>query len=309
MRFKEFLIEKSFSKSDIPDYFWVVFDLKEMKDQLKTGKIKGLKGISSSNEIQFSFLGVARDAMLQIPSKDLLKLNDVTRIMYNNPHYLISKNLWALKRIYNATQSNWADQVFGNLFEKLKKYIKNPQLKYDMDYYGFRNIDWNWSKKIVNKKIDNLKQLTVIIKNYIENIFSKKTGIKYNLNLSELQSNIYDTLLDIGNIYSDENEWVIKNDTFKVPKSSILYVLTIKPNPLDQKFYNYMKNYTEISMLDLIWKLNEYEGITKELKDQAQYYQKYIKTMELTKNLPYKIIEYDLNEFKNKQKDFWNNAN
>jgi hypothetical protein len=64
-----------------------------MKDQLKTRKVKGLKGISSSNTIQFEFLGVARDAMLQIPSKDLLKLNNVTRIMYDNPHYFVSNNL------------------------------------------------------------------------------------------------------------------------------------------------------------------------------------------------------------------------
>jgi hypothetical protein len=64
-----------------------------MKDQLKSMKVKGLKGISSDSDIQFQFLGVARDAMLQIPSKDLLEQNKITRIMYDNPHYLVSKNM------------------------------------------------------------------------------------------------------------------------------------------------------------------------------------------------------------------------
>jgi len=71
----------------------VVFDLENIIDQLKTGKIKGLKGISSSSDIQFDFLGVARDAMLQMDSTKLLELNNITRIMYDNPHYLVSKNL------------------------------------------------------------------------------------------------------------------------------------------------------------------------------------------------------------------------
>ncbi len=93
VKFKQYLQEKSFRKSDIPKDFWVVFDLETMIDELKSGKIKGLKGISSSSEIQFQFLGVARDAMLQIDSTELLKINNITRIMYNNPHYLVSKNL------------------------------------------------------------------------------------------------------------------------------------------------------------------------------------------------------------------------
>jgi hypothetical protein len=145
MKFNNYLNEKSFSTADIPKDFWVVFDLYEMVDELKTGRVNGLKGISSSSEIEFQFLGVARDAMLQMDSEKLIKQNKITRIMYDNPHYLVSNNMWGLRRLYNARQNVWIDQVFGNLFERIQKEMKSvdKQLAYDMDYYGFRNVDYH----------------------------------------------------------------------------------------------------------------------------------------------------------------------
>lgn len=304
-KFIEYLNEKSFGKEDIPEYFWVVFDLREMKDQLKTRKVKGLKGISSSNTIQFEFLGVARDAMLQIPSKDLLKANDVTRIMYDNPHYFVSNNLWALRRIYNSSPNRWANQVFGNLFEQIQKRIKDRQLKYDMEYHGFRNVDYDWSKKIQNKKINNIKQLSEVIKKYIENIFSEKTGRDYEVKLTELQSIVYESLLEIGRIYSSENEWVVKNKVFTIPKSSVLYVLGSKPDNFNQEFYDVMKDNIKTNMMDLIFVLQEYD-FPESLKKQSHDYKDYARMKEQTKDLKdYKIVEYNFQEFKRKQKEFF----
>lgn len=262
MRFYNYLIEKSYTAKDIPENFYVVFDIEKIFDQLKQRKIKGLKGISSSNEIEFQFLGVARDAMLEMNSKELMNLNDVTRIMYDNPHYLVSKNMWALRRIYQDNPQKWSsttvNHIFGNLFEYLIKTIKESgkhgEFVHDAEYSGFRNVDYDWAKKIANKlKIRNLKDLAKIVKNYIDNIFYEKMNKSwasrrtepYDFKLQEIYKYLYETLLEIGRIYSSENEWVVKNDHLKVPKGSNLYLLTPTIENFKEEAYKAVKNWIE----------------------------------------------------------------
>jgi hypothetical protein len=303
--FWQYLNEASYTQSDIPKYFWVVFDLEAMKDELKTGKVKGLKGISSHHNIQFQFLGVARDAMLQIPSKDLLAVNNVTRIMYDNPHYLVSNNLWALKRIYDTNHSSWVNHVFGNLFEQIQKNIKDDNyIRYDMGYYGFRNIDREWSNKISNKKINNIKQLAVVIKDYIDKIFSKKTGKEYNIKLNDLMNAITETLKNIGKVYSTENEWVVKDSVFTVPKTSILYVLAHKPANFNQKFFDVVKNNMKASIMDTIFILREHD-LPDSYGKEWDVYKRYAKMITLSEGLPYKRVFYNADDFKRKQMKYW----
>ena len=310
MRLQKYLNEKSFSAKDIPKDFWIVFDLESMVDELKTGKIKGLKGISSDSDIQFSFLGVARDAMLQIDSKKLLKLNKITRIMYDNPHYLVSNNLWALRRMYNASPNNWANQVFGNLFGMIQKQMKgiDKQLRYDMEYYGFRNVDLKWAKQMNSKgKIKNIKDLSISIKDYIENIFSDKTGIDYDMPLNTIKDIIFKALKDIGEIYSSENEWVVKNDYLVVPKGSTMYILTMEPDNFNKDVYDVVSNNMDASTMDMLFVFRENDLDTKYLTD-ASLYKRMVKYDKLIKELGgrYKIVKYDNIEFKKKQSEWWN---
>lgn len=308
-KFYKYLIEKSYKPEDIPQDFWVVFDLEEMLDELKNQKVKGLKGISSDSNIQFEFLGVARDAMLQMSSNKLLKENKITRIMYENPHYLVSKNLWALRRLYNATQTHWVDQVFGNIFEQLQKNLTHRQLKYDMGYHGFRNVDWDWAKKMSSKmKVNNIKDLTKIITNYINNIFSKKTGIEYNIKESEVKQALWNSLVRIGEIYSTESEWVIKNDYLNIPKNSILYVLVPTFSSFNQEMYDIVKSHPKASRFDIIPILNR-ELLNPEEVDKSEFdlYRKKVKIDNMINQIKdkYKIIEYEIAEFKKKQREYW----
>lgn len=309
MKFNDYLLEKSYVPSDLPKDFWVVFDLEEMLDELKTGKVKGLKGISSNSNIQFDFLGVARDAMLQMDSEELLKQNKITRIMYDNPHFLVSKNMWGLKRLYNARSAQWISQVFGNIFERIQAEMKpvDKQLAYDMEYYGFRNVDYDWAKKMSPRlKINNIKDLSKIIKTYIETIFSEKTGISYNIPLQKMQDIIYKSLETIGKIYSGENEWVIKNDVLTIPKKSHLYILTKEPDIVNQKAYDVVKDNLKTNSMDMFFIFKENDIDDKYYKD-VSLYKSLIKTDMWAEQLgnKYKIIRYDLDDFKRKQNEFW----
>jgi len=305
--FSDYLTEKSFSEKDIPKDFWVVFDINDMMADLKTGKINGLKGISSDSIIQFSFLGVARDAMLQIDAKQLISLNKITRILYNNPHYLVSKDMWALRRIYSASPTRWIVQVLGNLFEKLQseiKHSKHKQLSYDMEYFGFRNVDYEWSKK-VKLKINNLKDLSVIIYKYIHNIFSEKTGIKYDIKVKEISDMLYSSLLNIGDIYSSENEWVVKDKILTLPKSTIVHVLTKDVDMFNQKAYDLVKKNPDMGRIDFF-------GLFAENDLQDEYsnlslYKQMIKFDDIKEQLGKKYIvkKIDFDDFKRRQKESW----
>ncbi len=318
------LEEKSYTQQDIPENFYVVFDLERTIDELKKQKIKGLKGISSSNEIQFQFLGVARDAMLEMDSKKLLKKNDVTRIMYDNPHYLASKNMWALKRIYQDSPGKWTsssiNHVFGNIFEYLqaiiKKSGKHGNFVHDATYEGFRNVDSSWSKEMANKlKINNLKDLTEIIKNYINNIFSKKTKRKYDFTSKELYKYLYETLERIGKIYSSENEWVVKNDYLTIPQNSNLYVLVPQWPEYKEETYEMVKEWIKknpdedldsmVGMEVTMYIINNYGK--EKLGGPTDYYIKLYKIDKMLEKVEdvYNIIKIGEKEFKAKQSKYF----
>lgn len=306
MKFKEYLNEKSFTEKDLPKDFWVVFDIQRMLSELKTGKIKGLKGISSSNDIQFSFLGVARDAMLQIDAKQLLSLNKITRILYDNPHYLVSKNMWALRRMY-STGSQWINQVFGNLFGMIQEEMKgskHKQLFYDMGYYGFRNVDYKWSKS-VKLNIKNLKDLSVVIYKYIHTIFTDQTDIKYDITQKELNNILYKSLLNIGKIYSSENEWVIKSDVLNIPKKTIVHILTQDVGNVNKKAYDIIKNNPDTGNIDFLG-LFAQNDIDKEYSNISLYKQM-IKYDNIVKELDnkYKVKKINYTDFRKRQEERW----
>jgi hypothetical protein len=90
-----------------------------------------------------------------------------------------------------------------------------------------------------------------------------------------------------------------------IPKSAVLYVLGSKPDNFNQEFYNVMKDNIKTSMMDLIFVLQQYD-FPESLKKQSHDYKDYAKMKEQTKDLKdYKIIEYNLQEFKRKQKEFF----
>lgn len=325
MKFKSWLNEKSYTSKDIPDYFYVVFDLRDSLDGLKKGQFKDMKGISSSNEIEFQFLGVARDAMLKMDSTELLNLNKITRINYEKPEFLVSKNLWALRRLYNASKTKWVDQVFGNLFERLILHMKknnvDKMLVYDMDYYGFRNVDWDWSKSIENKlNIKTLKDLTKVVERYIRTIFIPKTRRTedYKFTTKEIYDSLYSALQEIGRIYSTEAEWVVKDTIFKIPKKSELIVLVPHFHNYRQDIYDVcaewakdnVKDDSYLSTMDTIRlqiKVDEMFGSEVSKKDSVGVY---VKLYQINKKIEpvenkYKITRLDNEEFKAEQRKYF----
>lgn len=328
MRLYKFLNEDSFTIEDIPKNFYIVFDTEDRDTfrELKKHEFKDATGISGSNKIQFNFLGVARNAMLEMDSDDFMKVNNVTRIMYDNPHYLVSKNLWALRRLFNSPKDRWKNQVFFNIFSYMIGIMKSEKkwsdFVYDAEYHGIVNIDNDWAKK--KHKINNISDLAKVVKNYIDNVFVDKKIRKrefgrpnhpgYDISLKELQKILYKTLKKIGETYADETEWIIKGDSLKIPKGSNLYILLPKAK-LKQDIIDFVKKNIDKDN-DTIAKemrdsgvINKNEIMQYVLMNGLKPYRRYIEMEEKLDDIrgQYNIIFVNADEFENKRKKYFKN--
>lgn len=314
MKFIKWLNEKSYTQKDLPENFFVVFELNEIYQDLLNQKIGGLKGISDKEEIQFQFLGVGRDSMLTIPSKDLLKNNNITRIMYDNPYYLVSKNMWALKRLFNASKTKWVRHVIGNIFDHMLVVLKKEGDKkfenfyQDAEHNAISNVKREGYKYF--ERIDSIKDLAKAINNYVNKVFSEESNRTYNVSIKDWENLLYKTLKRIGNVYQEEGEWVVKNDSLIVPKSSKLYILW--PSGLNQKALDYMK---DVDLEDkenviqglidnnIIDELDEISWDMSKFSSHKKAVEKYIKIQKLSKI--YNVEKLDKDEFEKKRMKYF----
>lgn len=261
-KFKEYLIEISYTKEDIPKTFRVAMEW-DYKDPENTGKmladhkLPGMTGISSNGQIAFQWWGVGRDILLIMPGKKVVELNGISRILYDNPHYMLSKNMTMLRRLFNASFSKIGTrQTFFNLnqyfFKQLGK--TNRTIKYNVEYCAayqtLANLKYSQAVKVSSPK-DYIKYFRRAIEHAVEKEKNKEYAsycirdIKKEtdkISDSELISTLKKTFEYIKSIYGTEEEWIIKDRILNVPKGSRLYILWDKKF---EKSYKEAKEKTE----------------------------------------------------------------
>ncbi|RLA38978.1 MAG: hypothetical protein DRR06_19870 [Gammaproteobacteria bacterium] len=245
--FEQFIVERSFGKKDIPKAFRVVFDIKKdgAVESLNKMVISGIKGISDSGEIIYEFLGVGLDAMLVMNGQKLVDTNKLSRVMYNNPHYMLSKNLEASKRLFNRNDDKSNAATWHRLFEYIFKRFLKDDLVSSYDLQASTIVQsLSWTDAASNTKINTVKDAARMMKVATKQLIKKKTTWKnydwlsfiIDLPDSKLQKYIYDGLLDMGKVYKVEGEWLIKNKKLVIPKGSILYILTTFNNDMIKRY-------------------------------------------------------------------------
>ena len=231
MRFKSYINEMSYTEGDIPKLFRVVFDLKNAASSLAKGKLEGVTGISGSKEIVMGFLGVVRDTLLIMP-KETEQLNKLSRVMYDNPYYLLQDNMKALARIFQKDE-NSMDMVIFNLFEYVVRYWKStPKFKdaaYAAGYFAwYQDLSRYWRKD--KTKINGPRDLAKwALKMTME--MEKEGHIAWYakqisaVSLKDMEKSIIEGLKEVSKIYGDEGEWIVKDRNLKIPKSSKLLIV------------------------------------------------------------------------------------
>lgn len=228
-----YLAEMSFSAEDIPDQFYVVTDLRDLREQTDLTSMEGITGISDTGMIIMNFLGVARDVLFVMPGQDVVKLNSVSRIMYDNPHYLVSRGMDALYRIWQKSKES--KYGFSSMMQNFLDYMKAAVKKhggqdwgdvyYDLDY---RNVYLDFDKvaspeklKTSAESIMNLSDFTTWFLDAVQEFPDSRfrDGI-----LDIAYPKVYDmmahTLDVVSTIYGDEGEWIIKDRSFRIPQTS-----------------------------------------------------------------------------------------
>jgi len=259
MRFRRYINEMSYEEKDIPRTFRVVFEidrydenemLKNIK-QLASMKFEGMTGISDKHDIGFHWLGVARDAMLIMKGKEVVKLNKLSRFLYGNPNYFLSNKMAMAKRLFNKSGGTFGDSnIIQNILEYVFKELGklNSTLKHDIEYTAaYQSYSHFAHKKQVN--INSSKDLVKWIRKTGKEVKEEEEKREWKsserirvvdmiaeLSNGQIEKAIYDAFDQIGKIYGDEGEWVVKDSTFKVPKGSHLYIL------VNQKEYKKMKD-------------------------------------------------------------------
>lgn len=221
------LKERSFFSEDIPEQFYVVTDIQYnvILDNVKKGILE-VTGISGSANIVLSFMGVARDLIITMDGQELVKLNRITRIMYDNPHYIVSNNLEALARMFESRKDDF-QHILRNVFDYMKMILKKSSdpvydnLFYTWDFGTPPYYDFAEAFEKMNLEINNVSDF---VKTLME--ASKKLN-NYNgkqhfdqLSYKDLYEVVEGALLFAGKIYQDEKEWILKNKNLILPSDT-----------------------------------------------------------------------------------------
>jgi len=301
-RINSLLHEGSWTRADLPKKFVLVFEffpqnrVKKFKNplpngynwdhvdnrrvskavvQLSKGELHGVQGISASGSIILDFMGTgARDAFLIMDSDDVVGLNKVSRVMYDNPKYLLRDNAAALRRLMAGADVHRVMQgIFDSGLRKAKShYVSDDKaidrnMIYQMDYAGLGSHFGIWlaggsytPDAPPRRPFNTAADVADLI---IE--FAKQSTDWHEQQLAGWDRKAWIKFVDMGakaqaQVYDDEQEWRIKDGVLKVPRGSILYLA--QPMPLE------MSKFGKLSA-------DEIDAVLKDPDDKRRMFNEY----------------------------------
>lgn len=257
---RKVLREASYTEADVPKFFWMVTDIDpqfhDKAQQLAAGELHGVQGISDTKQIIVDWLGVARNTVLIMPAKSFLDANNVTRVMYENPHYLVSKNLAAIFRLTNKSQDR--DYDWSSVIERVMDYMKLAQKQVELSdelgtimyYVDYGTLSASWFGKIFRNtkpSINSVKQLAAWFKEasiQVADEHSKSlVESAKNVEVGEWERLLLAGLKQLGKVYQSEGEWLVKDESLTIPPGSTLLVgLDTMPKDISDEAKRIHKN-------------------------------------------------------------------
>jgi len=245
MKLKRITIkEASYQASDIPKEFTVVLNLDKDKDLqgLESRSLNGVVGISGKGHVKYDKISHMSNAILIMDANEVLKINKLSRVMYDNPDYFLSNDMKALYRVLDFTSKE-------GILQKINQWI----FKYLIDDTSINivHISIIIGIEILNNKINSTKDLWRSCKSaaniaiakteeydtennqyYDEKNFYSKNNINaLNVIANSTYENFkYATQKAVENHikekYDYEAEWIVKKGTLNIPSKSKLILMT-----------------------------------------------------------------------------------
>jgi hypothetical protein len=268
------LVERSYAASDVPGVFWLALEIsKHSLDKAKDvvrGKLTGLSGISDSKGIVLNWLGVGRNALLVMPGDDAAKLNKLTRVLYDNPEYMVSNDFAALYRLWDKKRGGVSGDhgMMQNLVDYVRPALSRvPSKAAATVAYAIERGDLSSSKfgslyRAQSPKIGSIADAARFMRRAAIEIAEGARYANYvkearAVTLDEWAKALREGLKAAGAIYRDEGEWIVKGDSFQIPESSKLVIL--RPKMITMPYINAYMAGGKQAMFDLGKKNGEYK--------------------------------------------------
>lgn len=218
------LNEDSYTDKDIPPYFFLVTPTDiALKNGLADGYLDNFEGQGISDDkrilIKISYHDDNQPvSVIIMPGKETVRLNNLTRFMYDNPDYWLSGDLSALSRLYDYKDSD-AYEEFGRILTRL---IILENSKYGSFLHRIKS---KVRPSQLPRKFRGLNHFSKTIVDVAEQI---KEKFEYDYEIPDVDY-IKNLILrwineDVRGNFKIEGEWVSKSSRFTIPRSSIIIV-------------------------------------------------------------------------------------
>lgn len=213
--------ERSYTEEDIPESFYLVTHYPRSLGipELKARVLDGITGISESGLILLDFFMVARNMVLKLNGPDTVRINQLSRVMYDNPHYLVSNNLYALSRVYQK-EYMWNRGEYNALMQNfLRMLVKSLGAKGPAAESIYMKPSFA-AREVKPQRVHDVPSFIRYLKRLFASVDDERfNAVMEDISDEELEQGVYHALERIGEIYGSEGEWVVKDKELKIPAS------------------------------------------------------------------------------------------
>lgn len=213
-----------------PNVFWLVTHISEKTperlEQLASGILSGIQGISDNKRILMHWLGIGRNAVLIMKAEQVIANNDIFKIDYSDPYELLDNDMQLLARIWDKQHGTDMGRrgIMTNISNYLVKILKKSDDRTisqigDSIYGGYVNLESN--VPVINSPDDLAKHVRSRV---LEGVKQYRRPDIEKLPMTWWKQVVSDAVVNGVKPYVSEGEWVVRGNTLTVPEGSRLLV-------------------------------------------------------------------------------------
>jgi hypothetical protein len=210
---------------------------------MRKRSLVGVEGVSASLSIANEFFDDRGGAALLIlPGREAVKLNKFSRVMYSNPHYLVSNNMQAMVRL-GGTRLHWSMQFFYLAHKAAQETGMHLDLFHEEDIF---TTAWKKAGRPAVHKVHHImpvmrkafeeQKARLVAANadpYVGGMGRYENDLrieKVDAMISWTDAELYKWIMAglsrySGGVYEQEREWVVKDKRLRLPKSAVMIVI------------------------------------------------------------------------------------
>lgn len=220
-KFDSFINEYNLSTENYSKYYYLVLLLNDNTlNNLYTGKLDGLKGISNSTNIINAFFDI-RDILLVMDRKDVEELNFIEKINYSDIDALSKNNFKLLKRLYGVKDDYTIQSLLYQGFMKIKHgkdYKKLRSIVFDK----LRDLRYGLERNI-HKLGDDFSNNTY--DDFIDKAYNKlKNALDFPFSKDDMEKVFRLNILNFSELFKHEEEIMVNSSTFIIPPKSVIFI-------------------------------------------------------------------------------------